>query len=326
MHEWPWRGCWRSSEAPVGMGPGSAGVAAVLDDLPTTPMTSDVTVSLCILCHDRPAELADALGSGVSQAWHETIVLDMASAPPIVPVAGVTWLRSDANIGVTAGRNWLAREATGDVLVFLDDDAVLLSPVAEPVRAAFAADATLGAIAFRVHRAGADHASSEHPFRGAGDPSARATAGPCTYFVGCGYAMRREAHLSARGYDDRFFYSTEEVDLAFRLLREGWGMRYEPAIQVEHRPSPRGRGGASRVPGWRLRNRLLLVRAHLPLPLALLHAFVWTARTGVEALRQGSLPTWWRLGREGLTLAVDRRPLPWRQLLSIHRHGGRVLY
>ena len=289
-------------------------------------MTTGPTVSLCLLCHDRPAELVEALRSAEGEAWHETIVLDMASDPPIQPVPGVRWLRSDDNIGVTAGRNRLAREATGDVLVFLDDDAVFTTPPVERVRAAFGADPSLGAIAFRVRRAGGEQVSLEHPFRGAAPGPAPDSARPCAYFVGCGYAMRRDAHLAAGGYDDRFFYSTEEIDLSFRLIRDGWDMRYEPAIEVEHRPSTRGRGGATSVPGWRLRNRLLLVRAHLPLAVAVPHALTWTARTALEAARQRSLPNWWRLAREGVALPVERRPLPWSKLRAIHRHGGRVLY
>jgi len=62
------------------------------------------------------------------------------------------------------------------------------------------------------------------------------------------------------------------------------------------------------------------------MPVAVTHALVWTARTGVEALRHRALSNWWRLGLEGLSLPVERRPLPWRSLARIHRQGGRVLY
>lgn len=286
------------------------------------------TVSLCILCHDRPAELGDALASARTDPWHEVIVLDMASDPPVEAVGGTTWLRSEANVGVTRGRNELVRAATGDVLVFLDDDAVLLTPSVARIQAAFAADPALGAVAFHVRRpAGIGH-SLEHPFRGSGTRgSARDVARECAYFVGCGYAIRREAHIGSGGYDDRFFYSTEEVDLSFRLLRDGWRLRYEPAIEIEHRPSARGRGRtSSAVPGWRLRNRLLLVRSHLPVAIAVPHAAGWAVRTGVEAFRAGSMRTWWQLGREGLSLPVLRRPLSWSKLVHIHQLGGRVLY
>lgn len=282
------------------------------------------TISLCVLVHDRPDELRDALASVAGQPWHEVVVLDMASDPPVTPVPGTTWLRSDANVGVTAGRNRLVEAATGNVLVFLDDDAVFLTPPCVRLTEAFGTDPRLGAVAFRVHRPGRD-VSLEHPFRGEA-AGASESARDCAYFVGCGYAVRRRAHLDGGGYDDRFFYSTEEVDLSFRLLRDGWRLRYEPAIEVEHRPSPRGRDASSSVPGWRMRNRLLLVRAHLPAPLALVHAAVWGARTAVEAARDQSLGRWWRLTCDGVSMPVVRRPLGWATLAHAHRIGGRVLY
>lgn len=272
----------------------------------------------------RQAELAEALASVAGEPWHEVIVLDMASDPPIEPAVGTTWLRSDVNLGVTAGRNQLVAAATGDVLVFLDDDAVFLTPPCERLAAAFSADLRLGAVAFRVHRPGGD-VSLEQPFRGSG-ARREGAARECAYFVGCGYAIRRRAHVEGGGYDDRFFYSTEEVDLSFRLLRDGWGLRYEPALEIEHRPSPRGRDRSSSVPGWRLRNRLLLVRAHLPAPLAVVHAAIWSAKTAIEAGRDHSLPRWWQLARDGVSMPVVRRPLGWATLAHVHRLGGRVLY
>lgn len=293
----------------------------VADGSPSSPTA---TISLCILCHNRPDELREALSSAAGEPWHEIIVLDMASEPPIEPVPDTTWLRSDVNAGVTAGRNQLVGEATGDLLVFLDDDAVFLTTPCQRLAAAFGADSTLGAVAFRVHRTGSD-TSLEHPFRGSAHGDEDAARG-CAYFVGCGYAIRRQAHLDGGGYDDRFFYSTEEVDLSFRLLRDGWRLRYEPAIEIEHRPSPRGRDASSSVPGWRMRNRLLLVRAHLPTPLAVLHAAIWGARTAVEAGRDHSLRRWWGLARDGMSMPVVRRPLGWAALAHVHRLGGRVLY
>ena len=283
-------------------------------------------MSLCILCHDRPAELAEAVASAAADGpWSEVIVLDMASDPPIDPMAGVAWLRSEENVGVTGGRNRLAAASTGDVLVFLDDDAVFLTPAVARLQQAFAEEPVLGAVAFRVRRRAGDGPSLEHPFRGAAADAN--VPRECAYFVGCGYAIRREALMGVGGYDDRFFYSTEEVDLSFRLIRDGWLLRYDPALEVEHRPSPKGRARTgSAVPGWRIRNRFLLVRAHLPVAIAVPHAAIWIIRTGVEAVRARSVRQWWRLSREGLSLPVERRPLGWRRLARIHRLGGRVLY
>jgi GT2 family glycosyltransferase len=282
------------------------------------------TVALAIICHDRPDELADALASAAGEAWEEVVVLDMASEPPLTPVAGVTLLRSDDNVGVTAGRNRLLEAIAADVIVFLDDDAVLTAPAVEPLRRRFDSDEKLAVVAFLVRRKDGTTVSSEYPFRGPAreDPSPR----PCAYFVGCGYAARRSAVSSTGGYDESFFYSTEEVDLSLRLLARGWRLLYDPGLTIEHRPSPRGRSVAPRVPALLLRNRVIVARRHLPLAAAVVHLGAWGSRTGLAAARAGGIRQWLRAWQEGLRAPVDRRPLAWRDAVRIHRLGGRVLW
>ena len=285
---------------------------------------TDLRVSLCILCHDRPDDLVRAVAS--APGFNEVVVCDMASTPPLTPPPGVEFLRSDENLGVARGRNLLTDRATGDVVVFLDDDAVFASGADAPtaaatIRAAFAADPALAAVAFRVERGDGHVESSEFPFRGAPRDLPRCE---CTYFVGCGVAIRRDAYRAAGGFDDRYGYSTEELDLSFAMLGNGGHLVYDPAVTVVHRPSPRGRAPAPHIPALRLRNRLFLVRRHLLVPIAVVHATVWGARTFREALRVHGLREWCGAWRDGLRLPVDRRPLPFRQLRAVHRNGGRV--
>ena len=281
-------------------------------------------VALCIICHDRAEPLAAAIASAEGDHFDEILVLDNASSPPLTPHPGTTHLRTDENLGVTGGRNRLTDAASADVLTFIDDDAILRRPTAEVVRAAFTDSPALGALAFLVVRADGTIASHEWPFRGR--PKGGARPGPCAYFIGCGYAVRRDAARRAGGYDERFFYSTEEVDLAFALLRDGWSLRFEPGIVVEHRPSPSGRARPATIPALRIRNRIVLARRHLPWPVAAVHVGVWGVRTALEAVRARGLREWWSAGREGCRLPVRRCPLPARALLDAHRAGGRVLW
>jgi GT2 family glycosyltransferase len=284
-------------------------------------MTPSPTVSLCVLCHMRPTELRDALASAAH--FDEIIVVDMASEPALDPVPGVTWIRCEENRGVAAGRNLQARAASGDVLVFLDDDAVFRShSAADDVRSLFG-DAETKAVAFRVVRADGSTRSEEFPFRG--DAHDVETPRPCAYFVGGAAAVRRTSFLDVGGFDERFRYSTEELDLSMALVSDGTLLRYEPSIVVEHRPSDQGRHIAPEVAGMRLRNRLLLVRRHLPLYVAVPHVLLWAGRTFLEAARTRSLGPWMR-GWRGLKEPVDRRPIAARVLLRVHRHGGRVLW
>jgi GT2 family glycosyltransferase len=283
--------------------------------------TSRVAVGL--LCHERPAELETAIAS--AQGFDEVVVVDMASEPPLARPSGARLVREDTNIGVAAGRNRLAALAESEILVFLDDDAVLHGAgTAALVRDAFDTDPNLAVLAFRVVRAGGTSVSAEHPFRGA--PRSVDRRRSCAYFLGGACAVRREVFLDVGGFDERFRYSTEEIDLAMTLLRRGYDLLYEPAIIVEHRPSPRGRAPDASIPALRLRNRLLFVRRHLPVLVAVVHAAAWGTRTLMEAVRAHGVAQWAAAWRTGLRQPVPREPLTYAQLWRVHGDGGRVLW
>lgn len=281
------------------------------------------TVGLCIICHDRPMELKDALASA-GPGWDAIAVVDMASHPPLRPQPSVLWRRSDENLGVTGGRNLLAEMCPTEVLTFLDDDAVFLVEAAAALRERFRAEPRLGLVAFKVSRPGGARVASEYPFRGR--PREDGDARRCAYFVGCGYAVRRDALEAVGGYDETFFYSTEEVDLGFRLMRAGWHLLYDPAIAIEHRPSKRGRSVAPRVPKLVLRNQLIVSRRYLPVAVGTVHTAAWAAWSLTASVRLRTLRPWLEGWCEGLREPVDRYPLSWAQLWEIHRLGGRVLW
>ena len=280
------------------------------------------TVALGILTRDRPAALGDALAS--ASGFDEIVVVDMASEPALDPHAGVTWHREPVNLGVTRGRNLLVKLTTADVVVFLDDDAVFRAGDGATIARSFAAAPALGSLAFLVRRADGHIESSEWPFRG----SARATevARPAAYFLGGACAIRRDAFIAAGGYDESFFYSTEEIDLAFAMSRVGYSLEYTPAVVVEHRPAASGRVADPEVPGLRLRNRIVLARRHLPAPVAVVHVGAWALRTAREARAAHGMTAWRRAWRDGRTVAVERRPLPYGKLARLHHDGGRVFW
>ena len=289
--------------------------ARLVSDLPTC--------ALLIICHNRPDELRHALASAEQESFDETVVLDMASSPPVAPIAGVRWLREEANVGCAAGRNILAEASTAEVLFFLDDDAVLQTPgTRETLAQLFADDDRLGAVACRIVRPGGNTVPHEHPFRGA--PADATTPRPGAYFVGAGHAVRRSAWMDAGGLDDRYFYSTEEVDLALALVRRGYRIWYAADVVIEHRPSPHGRSSDSQIPAMRIRNRVLLARRHLPVPVAIVHIVIWAARTLREAVRARGIRRWSRSLVDGMRMDVERDPLPWSSVATVHRLGGRA--
>lgn len=282
------------------------------------------SVALLIICHDRHEELRRALAAAAADSFDEVVVLDMASEVPVSVPRGIHLVRSDVNVGVAEGRNRLARLTSCDVLVFLDDDAYLLAPVADYLRALFQSTPQLALAASLVRRQGGAIERAEFPFRGRPRDTERAR--DCAYFVGCAYAIRRDAWQDVGGYDKSFFYSTEELDLSFRLLASGWRLRYDPRFTVEHRPSASGRAVAPRVPALRARNRIILARVHLPLLVGVLHVSIWLVRTSLEAVRARAVRSWMEGVRDGFTTDCRRAPIPWKVLCVAHRAGGRALW
>lgn len=55
------------------------------------------------------------------------------------------------------------------------------------------------------------------------------------WLSGCALALRREAVEAVGGFDPGYFLYVEDVDLAERLRRAGWRLRYDPRARVRHR-------------------------------------------------------------------------------------------
>jgi GT2 family glycosyltransferase len=182
---------------------------------------------------------------------------------------------SPTNLGVAGGRNAAARLATGDALLFLDDDAILQPGALRRAVATLTQAPDVGAVAFRIV-----------------DPDTRRTAlwlypldrddwedrgFDAPTFVGCGGLVRRELFERLGAFWPGYFREMEEVDFCWRLMGAGWRIRYEPRAVVEHIERER-RIYRYLIPGnlammWRLTPRRLALRqAAIKLPLFALRA------------------------------------------------------
>lgn len=252
---------------------------------------------------DRPDDLRAAVASIRSQTVppHQIVVVGNGADPG--EVEGAEVLVVDDNLGVPGGRNLGAGAATGELLCFLDDDAVLAdADVTEALVDAFDADPSLAAISMRLVDPRSGRTARRHV------PRLRADAdrsGAVTSFLGGACAIRSDDFRAAGGFPAEFHYAMEETDLAWRLLDRDRSIRYLADTVVHHPETAPARHGDAFV--LTARNRVWLAHRRLPRVLTAVYVAVWAVLMVARA------PTW-TARREvvvGLVAGVrERTPRP----------------
>src|SRR5215208_16952 len=141
-----------------------------------------------------------------------------------------------AHLGPAAARNLGSRQATGDVLIFVDADVEVHGDAFARIRNAFENDISLAAI-FGSYDDDPGAAGIVSDFRnllhhhvhqeGAGAAT--------TFWAGLG-AIRRDVFLALGGFDEERFPmpSVEDIELGMRLHAQGGRIVLDPAIQGKH--------------------------------------------------------------------------------------------
>lgn len=226
------------------------------DAIPSTPPAS---LSIVVLAHNRRDALVatlEALARDEATRDAEVIVVDNASADGSADLVRQRFPRVRVvalakNIGV-AGFNRGVAEATGDVVLVLDDDAI-------PATGAVARAMQMlrdrpEAWAVTLHPRHPSDDRSEWPFAG----DAPSEDWPV---MGCANLVRRWAWARAGGYDPSFFLYRNDTDLSLKIRRLGGRVLFDPALVVEHH-SPIARRKSNRWLRHATRNWIWLAKRH----------------------------------------------------------------
>lgn len=216
-------------------------------------------ISVVICTRDRAGQLEQALRAvaALSPAPDEVLVVDnaptsSATRDVVERFAGVRYVR-EQRPGLSAARNTGLLAASGDVIAFTDDDAQVTSGWMARLRDAFADPETMavtglvipaaldtaGQVLFERHLGGFGRGYLAQDFDSAFFRRTRSRGVP-VWRIGAGtnMAIRRQAFDLVGGFDERLGAGTagcsEDSEMWYRLLAEGWRCRYEPAAVVFH--------------------------------------------------------------------------------------------
>ena len=268
----------------------------------------------------RPADLRVALDSLLRQ---HGVVMDIVVVgngwEPVDLPGGVAGLGLPENLGIPAGRNAGVPHVTGELLLFLDDDEVVPHAgfVAEAARR-FAADPELGMIQPRIDVLGGGTPPRRWtPRSRVGD---RTRSSPAFYVMEGALVLRRAAFEAAGGWPGSFWYAHEGTELTWRIWDAGYTVVYAGDLVAEHPLTAVTRHQQYyRLNG---RNRAWLARRNLPWVFAVPYVASWT---GLQILRSRrdprSLLTFLNGVLEGFRTPTERRPLRWRTIARMTRHG-----
>lgn len=282
--------------------------------MPARPLASAI-----IIGHRSDERLAAAVRSVVEQDHRPLELVLFGNGAEIAVPSGlpadvrVSVGSAERNLGVAGGRNAAARLASGDVLLFVDDDAVLRPGALATALAALQDHENVGAVAFNVvdPQTGRPALWFHHPV----GPSDSGRRFDTTTIIGCGNLVRRECFDALGGFWDGYFREVEEVDFAWRLVDRGWRIRYEPDAVVEHpeRAEPHF--------AFSVASNLLLVWRLMPPPAAARQTAFLLAVFGARAVRHRRVADLLRgLGRAGRLAPRafrDRAPLGPRTMILL---------
>ncbi|MBT1188162.1 glycosyltransferase family 2 protein [Streptomyces sp. CJ_13] len=281
--------------------------------------------AVIITMGNRPDELKALLDSVARQQGDPVDVVVVGQGVKVTGLPeGVRSVELPENLGIPGGRN-VGIEAFGpggadvDALLFLDDDGLLeRTDTAELCRQAFAEDARLGIVSFRIADPDTGETQRRHvPRLRAADPmrSSRVTT-----FLGGANAVRTKVFEQVGDLPGEFFYAHEETDLAWRALDAGWLIDYRADMVLLHPTTAPSRHAVYHR--MVARNRVWLARRNLPAALVPVYLGVWLLLTLVRRPSLPALKAWFGGFKEGWTTPCGpRRPMKWRTVWRLTRLG-----
>jgi GT2 family glycosyltransferase len=197
-------------------------------------------LSIIVPVYNSPQALRECLAALIASSPHgaEIIVVDDASTddtPTAAAQMGVRVLRLAQNMGPAAARNYGARDARGDILLFVDADVVVapgaVSRIIKVLEERPELAAVFGSYDAQPRAKGivSQYRNLLHHF-----VHQHGNSEASTFWAGCG-AIRRSVFQELGGFDEkRFPRCIEDIELGYRLRRAGHRILLDKGLQGTH--------------------------------------------------------------------------------------------
>jgi GT2 family glycosyltransferase len=207
-------------------------------------------ISVVMLAYGTEPWLVEAVKSVQSSAGAdiELVVVDNGCTSDAIDTVrqlpGVRVVRPAQNTGYSGGCDLGAAEATGDVIAFVNSDAIVEPDTLARI-AAVAGQPGVGAAMAAVRLAAEPHLinTAGNPLHIAGLSWAGGNGEPATAYPsrrqvpsvsGCCFAIRRDVWLSLGGFAEEYFAYHEDTELSLRLWQRGLTCEYVPEAVAYH--------------------------------------------------------------------------------------------
>lgn len=223
-------------------------------------------ISVIYLNFNRKDDISFSLDRMLDQDYndYEIIVVDQGSTDGSVDLiqskfSNIKLYALKKNLGVSGGRNYGASKASGEYLLFIDDDAHFFSNNSLTLIVDFLSkNKDVGIVGFQVNDV---NGKLRDWVYGKRTKKYYNNIFETQQYVGCGHVIKRELFTKVNGYSDELFFWGEEIEFCIKtFISSNYSIIYNPEIKVIHRVSDSSRlYWSDKRTYYKVRNRFLLI-------------------------------------------------------------------
>lgn len=251
------------------------------------------TVSFFILTYNRPDDLLAAIENILyfldkpAEFFTEIVIVNNNSSTDYTAVETfiekhkstpdhrIIYIRNTENKGVAGGRNQAMEQASGAILISLDDDAEFQQKdTIQQVYDLFEKykKEQVKVLTFKVNEPYLNNVYVASKSKDRHQKEELFTS----YFAGGAHALDRTILDEVGYYDVEEKYGAEEYDLSYKILEKGYKIIHTNQLSILHKKSNQGRLDISKQSGITLKNKALIAYKYLPIFYFYSHIFFWS--------------------------------------------------